>query len=137
MSATLLAVALDRHAAAHLLAALRAHRRFARTQGYEIPAALDQLERSALTAIGTSDADRSRQTPTLVRQPSAEQATVGPMTCTIREAAAAIGVSTRSIERLVRAGEIDSKMVGGSRRIPLRELERLGGAATASEAKET
>jgi excisionase family DNA binding protein len=58
------------------------------------------------------------------------------MTCTIPEAAAAIGVSARSIERRVAAGDIASTKVGGSRRIPLTELERLGGAAT-DKAKET
>jgi excisionase family DNA binding protein len=130
MSATLLAVALDRHAAAHLLAALRAHRRFARTQGYAIPAALDQLEQTALAALEPTAADRSRQEPTPAPGSSAEQATVGPMTCTIHEAAAAIGVSPRSIERRVASGEIASTKVGRSRRIPLRELERLGGAAS-------
>jgi hypothetical protein len=56
-SGVLLAVALDGHAAAHLLAAIRGHRRFARTQGYAIPAALQQLERIALPPL-------NRQEPT-------------------------------------------------------------------------
>jgi len=133
----LLAVALDRVAAAHLLLALRGHRRLCREQGYALPSALGQLERTALTALEPTGADRNRQEPTPAPGPSPEPVIVGPMTCTIHEAAAAIGVSTRSIERHVAAGEIASTKVGGSRRIPLAELERFGGAATASEAKET
>lgn len=41
---------------------------------------------------------------------------------TIKEAAARLRLSTRTLHRLLRSGEIRSVLLGGSRRIPLAEV---------------
>jgi len=46
---------------------------------------------------------------------------------TIPETVAALGISQRTVERLVASGEIRSKKIRGSRRISVAELERLTG----------
>lgn len=55
-----------------------------------------------------------------LKQGEAEQQTVSTT-----EAARALGVSTRRLAQLMRAGELASAVVGGSRRIPISEVQRL------------
>jgi excisionase family DNA binding protein len=129
-SAALLAVALDRHAAIHLVAALRNHRAWTRERGYAFPPALDALEQAALRALETSGPDSGRQWPTANGRDPQAATTVGPMVITVDQAASALGVSTRTVERMIASGELFSTKVGGSRRIPVSELQRLAGTTT-------
>lgn len=133
MTGTLLVVALDDHAAAHVIAAVRAHRRWVREQGYRMPEALDDLERVALAAFGGSGSDTLRQAQTAALGPVTPAATVEAMAVSTREAAAALGLSARTIARLIERDELASVKVGGSRRIPVAELERLAGATSTRE----
>ena len=124
---TLLTLALDGRAATHLYQALRAHRRWAATNGYSMPDALAALEQTLIGTLGAPQNDRSRQKRVEKGGLAVSAASVKPMTMTVTEVAGALGISTRSVQRLVRSGEVRSAKIGRSRRIPLAELERLTG----------
>jgi excisionase family DNA binding protein len=48
-----------------------------------------------------------------------------PRAVTLKDAAAALGCSPRHIARMIGRGELVTIDVGGARRIPMRELERI------------
>lgn len=53
-----------------------------------------------------------------------------PTFCTIKQAASILLVTDRTLHNWIRAGKIRSIRVGGSRRIPVAELERLAANGT-------
>ena len=100
----------------HLAAAVKAHVRELRREGTPIPTALADL--AAVAATGG------------LRRPAfdAEQATEDPagvdqrLTVDYRTAAFRLGISDRSVQRLVAAGELPAVDVAGNVRIRTRDL---------------
>ncbi len=72
--------------------------------------------------------------PTTVPPPIARTAPVERMAYTPREAAAALGISRRSLDRAVARGDLRAARIGGAVRIPRAELDRLLGVEPAREA---
>ena len=46
-----------------------------------------------------------------------------PRLLTVRQAAAALGVGQSTVHNLIRSGELGSRKIGGSRRVPVEELD--------------
>ena len=103
--------------AAHLARALEQHRRWARDNGYQVPADHDALLRIASGSQG--------ETNRLPGSDAAEDAGVA-LALDYAEAGRLLGCSSRTIRRLVDAGHLRPIQVGpSSPRIPRSELERF------------
>ena len=50
-------------------------------------------------------------------------AVVAPKLLTVRQAAAALGVGESTVHALIRSGELGSRKIGSSRRIPVEEVD--------------
>ncbi|MHB1445850.1 MAG: helix-turn-helix domain-containing protein [Acidimicrobiales bacterium] len=48
---------------------------------------------------------------------------VQPKLLTVRQAAVALGVGQSTVHSLIRTGELGSRKIGGSRRVPVEELD--------------
>lgn len=109
----------DRAEALHLAVALDLHRQTCRTNGVFLPAALDQLgawcwrrakgDSEGQTGPTLAEIVRTFQTPSVM--------------LTYAQAAQWLKVSTRTLKRMVTAGEIPTVTVGGSVRIRRADLE--------------
>jgi len=110
---------LDQQAAAHVAAALSSHFHWARDNGYRPPPELLDLADRCLKGA------RGGQAGTAV-DAIADRADAAPVTALLlsyRQAAAVLGVSVRTITRLVAAGELPSVHVGGIVRIRREDVE--------------
>lgn len=108
----IVAVELDFAAAAHLRRALEAHARWCREQGYPLPDALRQL-----SALATGGQERPKDAP-VIELPEA-----APMLVDYVIAAERLGVSVRTVRRLVAAGELRAVAIGAARRIHVEDLD--------------
>lgn len=106
------AVELDWTAAAHLRRALEAHGRWCREQGIPMPDALREL--TGLASVGQ---ERPKHAAVV------EFADAAPMLLDYGAAAARLGVSTRTVRRLVAAGDLRSVRIGASRRVHVDDLD--------------
>jgi excisionase family DNA binding protein len=111
---------LDRQGWAHLATALRAHQVWCRDNGIPVPDDIRSLLEIALAH------DRERQGPTPVGD-SGELLHAALMqsklAVTYAETADRLGVSKRTVERMVERGELQSVDVGGAPRIRVVDLE--------------
>ncbi|WP_030443149.1 helix-turn-helix domain-containing protein [Actinoplanes subtropicus] len=100
----------------HLAAALRAHIRQLRQEGMPIPAALAELASVA--------ANRRQSPPTFdVAADSGDSAPVDALTLDFHAAGCRLGVSARSVSRLVADGKLPAVKVAGFRRIRAKDIE--------------
>lgn len=108
--------------AMHAALALELHERTCRANGVALP---DELKMCIGWAwqIAKGDSDRQEPTPLAFLAAMAEGRPVKPILLSIADAAAAIAVSERQIERLIASGDLASVKVGGSRRIHAADLE--------------
>jgi excisionase family DNA binding protein len=105
-----------------LVTALRDLRRYRRTNGSELPAWMNDLERTLIQSV--SDSVRQKRAPGA--DPVTAAATVDDMEHTTTGAAAVLGVCARTVERWIRNGKLDAtKDATGRWRIPGSEIDRL------------
>ena len=113
---------LDRGLALHLAMALDVHRQACRASGLALPGPLEDLR---ARCWATARADTGRQEPPDL--PDLVEMLHGPrinrLLTNIADAAAALGISQRAVERLVADGTLPSVQVGGRRLIHVRDLE--------------
>ena len=102
--------------AAHLARALEQHRRWARDNGYQVPAEL-----AALLAIVSGGQGRTSPLP---GSDASDDAGV-PIAYDYDESGRLLKCSARTIRRLVESGQLRSITVGSAPRIPRSELERF------------
>ena len=55
--------------------------------------------------------------------PPAPPPTVAPRLLTVGQAAAALGVGSSTVHHLIRTGQLGSRKLGGSRRVPVEDLD--------------
>jgi len=111
--------------AGHLCLAVQQHRQWARTAGLAVPDELDQLERAL--------ANRARRgqdgTPLEDLWSVRHAQTMTPRLLDYAAAGQVLGVSVRTVKRLVAAGVLTPVKIGGSSRIRIEQvddyLERL------------
>lgn len=109
-----LLVVLEPETAGHVAIALVRHLRWAREGGTPVPATVREIAEAATSAA------RSRQEPTTVAALEAlvEGARMSePLLLPYDSAAGILGLSHRTVERMVAAGELPSVAVGGRRLI--------------------
>jgi excisionase family DNA binding protein len=128
---TLLVLELDAGLAMHVSSALGLHARRLRADGLELPAELQNL---AATCWRIARGDPSRPEATsLADLIDTLQSPPVTLLHTIAESAAALNVSQRQVERLVKSGALPSVVIGRARRIrdaDLREyVNGLGGSS--------
>jgi excisionase family DNA binding protein len=117
---------LDAATAGQLALAIRRHRAYLRANGYLVPAGLADIQAAAEQVVR----DKSRQTRTLGDTAIVDAATtsqVGHGDCeplTIGQVAAQLGVSTRTVGRMLERGDLAGVPVGRRRRITRHELDR-------------
>ena len=115
--ADLLAIGLDSAGRAHLARALDEHRRWCRANGRTMPATLVQLA-ALLTTTAPNGQARTTQ------RDEDDLPDTEPMTLayTFSEAGDLLGISERTVRRLVAAGELQSITVGSLPRIHREDL---------------
>lgn len=59
----------------------------------------------------------------LASAPPPSAGAVVPRLLTVRQAATALGVGASTVHQLIRTGELGSRKIGGSRRIPVTDLD--------------
>lgn len=106
--------------AGHLATAIRVHREWAARVGLRLPPELADMQESLTSAA------RQRQQTTELEDlfRLRDRPVVPPMLLTHEQTAAALGVSVRSVQRLVASGELRSVAIGGSARIRVADLTR-------------
>lgn len=105
----------DDHIGRHLALAVKEHVRELRRSGLPVPAVLLDL----VTVCATGGQAR----PTLDGPTgTGEGAAMDELTVDYRSAAGRLGVSDRSVRRLVRAGQLPAVEVGGAKRIRVADL---------------
>lgn len=116
--------------AGHLAVAIDGHRRWAARVGMLLPPELAELQAAmtAAAARGRQDATPLEDLAELRDRPA-----VPPLLLSYEDAAAALCLSVRSVQRLVAAGELRSVQLGGSVRIAVAELTRFVGALAQEE----
>lgn len=114
--------------AGHLAYALRRYLKYARSVGMPVPDEVRQLEQRF-----TLSANRSH------KEPDARSGGKGvhdghmdALTVTYADAAQALRVSRRTINRLVADGTLVPAQIGGSKRIPVEQLRRIAKGETAA-----
>jgi excisionase family DNA binding protein len=126
---------LDRDVAAHLLLAVRRHREHLRRLGAAEPPALSEVEAALLAVVGerqgASGGVRERQgaTGSDSRRVMAESQDHDDEFLTRFEVARRVGVSVRTVDRWIAAGELWSAKRGRVRRVARADLDRFLSAA--------
>lgn len=108
--------------------ALRRHRAWARSVGLALPESLAQFE-AFVTAKATAMVRERQAVPTLANPVAGvHDQFVEPVALTFSAAAVALSVSRSTLTRMVKRGEVGVVVIGGAKRIPTHEIERLIGA---------
>ena len=113
----LLAISLDGACRAHLARALEEHRRWCRSNGRTLPPALVQL----VAVLSCGDTKGQSGTNQLLEDDIVDTEPV-PIALTYDEAGRLLGVSAKTVRRLVAAGELRAISVGSSPRIHREDL---------------
>lgn len=118
---SLLAIKLDRGAAGHLALAIYDHRKALERVGSPCPTVLVELQDLAVS-IGQGTPPRATSlTPGAVAPQDPTHEVVSH-----REVAARLGVSLRSVGRLLDRGELAHVVIGGRRKVRRIDLDSLG-----------
>ena len=112
---SLFVVELDGAPAAHLLRALENHARWCRANGVTVPLELDALAAAA--------ARSGQERPVRDGLDDLGDGLLVPFAYTYHGAGVLLGVSERTVRRLVSTGELCAMEVGGSRRIHRDDLD--------------
>jgi excisionase family DNA binding protein len=111
--------------AGHVTIALQQHRKWARTAGLAVPDELDQLERALANRARRGQTGTPVEDLWQVRH--AEQ--VSPKLLSYAATAQVLGLSERSVKRIIATGVLTPVRIGGSSRIRVEQvddyLERL------------
>ena len=105
--------------AGHLTIAVQEHRKWARRAGLAVPAELDEIERALAIRA------RRGQTGTPVEDLwSVRHAqTMSPRLLDYAAAGQVLGVSVRTVKRLVAAGDLTPVRIGGSSRVRVEDVD--------------
>lgn len=118
----------SRDDAAFIAHALRRHRAWARSVGLALPESLAQFE-AFVTTKATARVSEGQGVPTLANSVAGvHDQFVEPVALTFSAAAVALSVSRSTLTRIVKRGEVSVVVIGGAKRIPIHEIERLIGA---------
>jgi len=116
---SLFVIAMTAEVAGHVCIALQQHRKWARTAGLAVPDELDQLERAL--------ANRARRgqdgTPLEDLWSVRHAQTMSPQLLDYAAAGQVLGVSVRTIKRLVAAGDLPVVRVLGAARVRVEQLD--------------
>jgi excisionase family DNA binding protein len=114
---SLLVLELDDALRGHLALAVRMHRVQLRRNGRPVPRGLVALEAAFCVPV--------RQGATEVADPVQPQDAGGmALAITLDKTARTLGVSRRSVERMIAAGVLPAVSIGGIRRVRVRDLEK-------------
>jgi excisionase family DNA binding protein len=118
---------LDEPAAEALARVLRLLETWSDTHDRPVPGVLLDLRRGISDALTNPDSCRIVSVVAEARHTVEDmnQTTTVPTAITLDEAADALGVSRRTVERLVATNALRSVKIRGARRVPAAEIERL------------
>jgi len=117
--ADLLLVTLTAEVAGHLCLAVQQHRQWARRAGLALPDELDQLERALATRARRGQEGTPLEDLWSVRHAQ----TMSPQLLDYPAAGQVLGVSQRTVKRLVAAGDLPVVRVLGSARIRVEDID--------------
>jgi len=115
----LLLLTMSAEVAGHVTIAIQQHRAWARTAGLALPDELDQLERAlAIRARRGQDG-----TPLEDLWSVRHAQTMAPQLLDYAATAKVLGVSERSVKRIIATGDLTPVKIGGSSRIRVEQLD--------------
>ena len=117
--ADLLLVTLTAEVAGHLCLAVQQHRQWARRAGLALPDELDQLERALATRARRGQEGTPLEDLWSVRHAQ----TMSPQLLDYAATAQVLGVSERSVKRIIATGDLTAVRIGGSSRVRVEQLD--------------
>jgi excisionase family DNA binding protein len=113
----------DAWEAAHLAAAIRAHRDAMRRERHPVPDVLEAIEQRLVARVRTARANGGQARPTGDGIPGVPDPDRMTLLLTFQQAAEALAVSVRTVRRLVAAGHLSVREVASCRRIHRDDVE--------------